>query len=66
MGLGAFFRGLDRLAGRINRWLGATPLVTGVQGPGTPPRIDETSVKAILGEIERASGEADQGDSDTE
>ncbi len=67
VGLGRFLN-LDRLAGRFNRWIGATAIADkaatryGAPGEATMPH-DPSAVVGVLGEIERqysgsdASGE---------
>jgi hypothetical protein len=56
VGLGEFIRGLDRWAGRFNRWFGSTALAAGAEGPGAaggPPTVDPASVVAVLGAMEQ-------------
>lgn len=54
MGLKRFFSRLDNLAGRFNRWFGATAVAASAErmGPANGgPQVDPTAIVAALGEI---------------
>jgi hypothetical protein len=52
-----FFRRLDRLMARFNKWLTPAALASGTLQDGRPQQADARHVTAILGEIERASAD---------
>jgi hypothetical protein len=62
MGVGAFFRRLDRLAGRFNAWFGPAAVAANVeaQSSGRQAPVDPTRVKVILTEIEKPTTSDDR------
>jgi hypothetical protein len=54
VGLGAIVKRIDRVAGRVNRWLGPAALASNTQkGTTETGGVDASRVTAILGELEK-------------
>jgi hypothetical protein len=65
VGLTALFSRLDSLAGRFNRWFGATAVAASAERMGAAnggPQIDPTAVVAALGEIKSPPDEESSSD----
>jgi hypothetical protein len=59
---------LDGLAGRFNRWFGATAVAAGAEHSGAaggPPVVDPTAVVAALGETDRAGRREHEDEDDS-
>jgi hypothetical protein len=54
--MGTFFRRIERLMARFNKWLAPAALAEGALQSGVPQQADAQRVAAILGEIESDSG----------
>jgi hypothetical protein len=55
-----FFRRIERLMARFNKWLAPAALADGAVQGTFPQQADPRHVTAILGEIENASSEASE------
>jgi hypothetical protein len=51
-----FFRGIERVMAKLNRWLAPAAMVDATLQSGTPQQADATHVTAILSELELTAG----------